>query len=60
MLLLAGNSYRDILYSRRPTFYVDGDAQDGEIMDAYLLHVVSCQIFDFVVYKGSTDKIEGN
>ena len=60
MLLLAGNSYRDILYARRPTFYVDGDAQDGEVMDAYLLHVVRWHIFDFVVYKGSTEKIEGN
>lgn len=35
------NSYQDILHSKRPSFYVDGDMQDGEIMDAYLLHMLN-------------------
>ncbi|KAI5074322.1 hypothetical protein GOP47_0010283 [Adiantum capillus-veneris] len=35
------NSYRDILYSKRPSFYGNGDIQDQEIMDAYLLHVLN-------------------
>lgn len=35
------NSYRDILFSKRPCFYADGDKQDMEIMNAYLLHVLN-------------------
>ncbi|MCO5604574.1 hypothetical protein L7F22_058742 [Adiantum nelumboides] len=35
------NSYRDILFPKRPSFYADGHMQDQEIMDAYLLHVLN-------------------
>ncbi|KAH7277303.1 hypothetical protein KP509_39G044700 [Ceratopteris richardii] len=34
-------SYRDVLFSDRPSFFHSGQKQDTEIMDAYLLHVLN-------------------